>query len=108
MSKWLHVALPHKLRRRTPVDIELSDSVKSEILEVDVAEDSPAVKRKILELNFPKTALIVMIKREGKFITPNGQTVIEPHDTLMLLAETRESLSMALAQVCHLPMQEED
>ncbi|GAO29360.1 potassium/proton antiporter [Geofilum rubicundum] len=108
MSKWLHVALPHRLRRRTPVDIELSDSVKSEITEVDVAEDSPAVHKKILELNFPKTALIVMIKREGKFITPNGHTMIEPHDTLMMLAETRESLSDALSKVCLLPFGEED
>jgi potassium/hydrogen antiporter len=108
MSKWLHVALPHRLRRRTPVDIELSDSVKSEITEVDVAEDSPAVKKKILELNFPKTALIVMIKREGKFITPNGHTVIEPHDVLMMLAETRESLSDALSKVCLSPFGEDD
>jgi cell volume regulation protein A len=108
MSKWLHVALPHKLRRRTPVDIELSDSVKSELTEVDVAEDSPAIKKKILELNIPKTALIVMIKRDGKFIMPNGHTVIQAHDTLMLLAETRESLNIALSQVCLLPFGEED
>ena len=107
MSKWLHVALPHKMRRRTPIDIELSDSVKSELTEVDVPSDSPAVKKKILELNFPKTALIVMIKRKGKFITPNGHTIIESSDTLMVLAETRESLSMALSQVCLLPMGEE-
>jgi len=103
VSKWLHVALPHKLRRRTPVDIELSDSVKSELTEIDVPAESPAINKKILELNFPKTALIVMIKRNGKFITPNGNTVIQIDDTLMVLAETQESLSLALSQICLVP-----
>lgn len=106
VSRWLRVALPHKLRRRTPVDIELSDSVKSEIVEVDMALDSPAVNKKIVDLNFPKTALIVMINRDGKYLTPNGNTVLKPNDKLMVLAETRESLSEALEQVCTLPMED--
>lgn len=100
VSKWLHVALPLKLRRRTPADIELSDSVKSELIEVDIMDDSPAAGRKILELNFPKTALIVMINRSGKFITPNGNTQIMKGDKLMILAETAESLTKALNLVC--------
>lgn len=100
VSKWLHVSLPHKLKRRTPSDIELSDSVKSELLEVEIADDSPALGKKILELKFPETALIVMINREGKFITPNGNTVIEEGDKLMILAETNDSLNIALKKVC--------
>lgn len=107
VSKWLHVALPHKLRRRTPADIELSDSVKSELIEVDIMDDSPAAGRKILELNFPKTALIVMINRSGKFITPNGNTQIMKGDKLMILAETAESLAKALNLVCPVSIGEE-
>lgn len=102
VSKLLHVALPGKLKRRTPVDIELSDSVKSEIIEVDVSEDSPAAGKKIMNMGFPKTALIVLINRNNKFLTPNGSTIIEPGDKLMVLAETVDSLNKALQIVCPL------
>jgi potassium/hydrogen antiporter len=102
VSKKLHVALPLKLRRRTPVDIELSDSVKSELIEVDVMAESPSAGKKVLELGFPKTALIVMINRNGKFLTPNGGTVIKPGDKLMVLAETSDSLAKALDLICPL------
>ena len=30
MAKWLHVSVPEKAKRRTPLDIELSDNVKTE------------------------------------------------------------------------------
>ncbi|ASB49346.1 potassium/proton antiporter [Alkalitalea saponilacus] len=106
VSKLLRVALPHKLRRRTPADIELSDTVKSELIEVDIEEDSPAAGKKIVDLGFPKTALIVMIKRHNKFLTPNGNTFIYPGDKLMVLAETSDSLSKALELVCPFPSTE--
>jgi cell volume regulation protein A len=47
-----------------------------------------------------------MINRDGKYLTPNGNTVLQPNDKLMVLAETRESLSEALEQVCTLPMED--
>jgi len=100
VSKWMNLALPEGLKRRLPSDIELSDNVKSLIKEVDIIPDIPVVGKKIYEIGFPETALIVMIKREGNFLTPNGSTVIEPYDQLVILAETEESLSESLALVC--------
>jgi cell volume regulation protein A len=87
VARFLHVTLPDKVRRRTPLDIALSEDFKSEFLEMDVATESPAAGRKVMELGFPKKALIVLIKRKGKYITPNGSTVIESGDTLLILAE---------------------
>lgn len=92
VAKWLHVDLPEKVKRRTSVDIELSDSVKSEITEVEIPEGSASVGKKIVQLSFPKTALIVMIKRESTYITPNGSTELQSNDKLMILAENAESL----------------
>ncbi|MDG5799274.1 potassium/proton antiporter [Marinilabiliaceae bacterium ANBcel2] len=103
VSKWLKVALPHRLRRRMPVDIELGDSVKSEIIEVEITLESPAVNRKIVDLGIPKTALIVMINRHGNYITPNGNTVIEKGDRLMILAENHDCLKEAVNMVCPIP-----
>jgi potassium/hydrogen antiporter len=32
-----------------------------------------------------------MIKRDGIFITPNGSTVIEPNDVLLILSDNQEA-----------------
>lgn len=87
VARWLHVTLPEKVRRRSPLDIALSEDFKSEFLEIDISADNPAAGKKILELSFPKKALIVLIKRNGKYLTPNGSTVIQAGDTLLILAE---------------------
>ena len=91
-ARLLHVSLPQKLRRRSPLDIALSEDFKSEFIEISIAKDSPAMGKKIMDLAFPKKSLIVLIKRNGKYITPNGSTVIEYGDTLLILAEDQEAI----------------
>jgi cell volume regulation protein A len=94
VARLLHVSLPEKVRKRSPLDIALSDDFKSEFLEIDVAPASPAAGKQVMDLSFPKRALIVLIKRKGKYITPNGSTVIEGGDTLLILAEDQDALEV--------------
>jgi len=93
-AKGLHVSVPEKAKQRTPPDIELSDTMKSELTEIEIDEKSPAAGKRILDIGFPRAALIALIKRKGKFITPNGSTLIEPNDTLVIIAESAESLKL--------------
>lgn len=92
MAKWLGVSVPEKAKRRTPLDIELSDNVKTELTEILIPADTAVVGKPIVELGFPKTAIIAMIKRDGKYITPNGSTVLQSQDRLLVLAEDEESM----------------
>lgn len=92
VSKMLHVSLPERIRKRSPLDIALSEDFKSEFIELDIAQDSKVVGKKVMDLAFPKTSLIVMIKRGGKYRTPNGSTVIESGDSLLILAEDPNTL----------------
>ncbi len=92
VAKWLGVAVPEKAKQKTPLDVELSDTIKSELTEVDIDEHSHVVGKKIVDLSFPRSVLIAMIKRKGKFITPNGATVIEPYDKLVIIADNPESM----------------
>jgi cell volume regulation protein A len=94
VAKWLHVAIPEKAKQKTPPDIELADTIKSELTEIELDEQCPAVGKQIVELGFPRTAIIAVIKRKGKYITPNGSTVLEPNDKLVILAENAESLAL--------------
>ena len=42
--------------------------------------------KKIIELSFPKNAIIAMIQRKGQYLTPNGATRLETGDKLFILS----------------------
>lgn len=94
VARWLHVALPEKVKPKTPTDLFLSDSAKSSLTEITLSVDNSSVGKRIVELDFPKTAIIAMIKRNGNFLTPKGATVLEPNDTLIVLSENEEGIDL--------------
>jgi cell volume regulation protein A len=65
VAKWLHVDVPEKLKRKLPLDIELKDDFKSELVDLDLPVNSPAIGKAIVQLKLPKTVLIVLIHRDG-------------------------------------------
>lgn len=96
VAKWLHVVLPAKVKpRKGTFEILMSEEAKNMIREIKVPENAWAVGRKIVELNFPKTAIIAMIKRGDKYITPNGASVIEGGDNLVILSDNSQSILQA-------------
>ncbi len=96
VAKWLHVSVPGNIKRKFPVDIELTDDTKSELVELDIPDNSPAVGKAVVEIGLPKTALIVMIHRHGKYITANGDTEILKGDHLLVMADTKNSVEEVL------------
>lgn len=90
VAKWLKVTVPEKVKRRFALDHEMSDSVKSEMMEIDIPSDSDAVDKPIVKLGFPKTASIVMVKRSNKYITPSGSTILREGDKLYVLANSKD------------------
>ncbi len=91
VARWLAVDAPLPVRRRYPLEfIQTGDfKIKSGLVEVAIPHDSPAVSRRIVELKLPREALVVLIGREDEFVVPNGGTVIEADDTLLLMADKR-------------------
>jgi cell volume regulation protein A len=86
--------LPEKVKQKTALDLIVSDSPKNKLTEIELESDgTSSVGRKIVELGFPKTAIIAAIKREGAYITPNGNTELKKGDLLMVLAEDENSLN---------------
>lgn len=90
VAKWLHVALPIKAKKLTATDLLLAENPKAEMQEIIITPDCSAVNKKIVDLGFPKNAIIAMIIRGDSYITPNGSTKIEEDDTLVVLADRFE------------------
>ena len=85
VARWLHLAVPEGLKKRSLLDLELSEDFKNALVEVELPTDSPIDGMKIWELDFPKTSLIVLINRYEKFITPNGLTELHSGDKLPVM-----------------------
>ena len=74
------------------VDLELSDGVKSLLTEITVPEDCQTIGKPLVELGMPKTALISLIERKGKYIVPNGTTMLESGDKLFVISENHNDI----------------
>jgi len=92
VAKWLHVSVPEKLKRKFPLDIEMKDGQKSELIEFDITATSPSVGKAVVQLKLPSTAFIVMIHRHGKYLNASGDTVIEVGDHLLVMADNKTTL----------------
>ncbi|MBN2484970.1 MAG: potassium/proton antiporter [Bacteroidales bacterium] len=92
VAKWLHLTLPVKAKQRTQTDMELSDSIKSLLTEIIVPPNCKIIGKPLVELSLPKTALISIIQRNDKYITPNGSTMLEPNDKLFVISENKEAI----------------
>ncbi len=88
MARWLHLAVPERLKRKSLLDLELSEGFKNVLMEVDLPMNSSVGGKKILEIDFPKTSLIVLINREKKYITPTGATELKSGDKLMVMVNS--------------------
>lgn len=92
VAKWLHVGLPEKVKPKSPTDEFLSEHPKTEMREIGIDSGNIVVGKKIVDIQFPKTAIIAMIKRDDKYITPNGATIIEADDVLIVLSDSKKGI----------------
>jgi len=92
VAKWLHVSLPARVKNVTAADILLTEPMNSEFAEFRIAPGSVVAGMKIIDLGFPRNARIALIKRNNKYLIPDGMTVIEPEDRLFILAGSKNIL----------------
>jgi len=97
VAKWLHVALPEKVKPLAPQDAFLLDIPKTMMEEVHIENNSSAIHKKVVDLGFPKNAIITMIKRNDKYLIASGNSVIEEDDTLYVLIDTVDALQKVKA-----------
>lgn len=92
VAKWLHVALPEKVKPISETDKFISDIPKTAMREITLTSEYFAVDKMIVNIGLPKNAIIAMIKRGGKYLTPNGSTILQAQDNLLILSDTVDGL----------------
>lgn len=94
VADWLKVALPEKVKPTTELEKYFADVPKSRVNEIEILPGFAAVSKRIVDLHIPKSAFIVMIKRQGEFMRPGGSTQLQANDTLMVIANKQEEFEM--------------
>ncbi len=92
VAKWLNVSIPSADKILSPSEKFLEEHPKTEMREIGIGNANKVVGKMIVDIEFPKSAIIAMIKRENKYITPNGSTIINPDDVLIVLSESKKGM----------------
>ncbi|MDP9388905.1 MAG: NAD-binding protein [Actinomycetota bacterium] len=85
------VSTPHLLTALVEEAVSVGSLVRllqfrdAQLVEVTLADDSPAVKEPIAELGIPRDATVVAVVRETHVIVPRGDTVLQPGDEVLVL-----------------------
>lgn len=92
VARWLKVNRSVSSTRKYPLEFDITEGFKNELVEITIPNDCPQANKRIVEIGFPKNALIVMIERNKQYITPNGNTIIRPGDNLLVMTNNKRDL----------------
>jgi cell volume regulation protein A len=90
MAKWLRVTE----QPPTTTGIEAADLVppNNEIKIVTLNSESMVVGKRIVDLHFPSSTYITLIKRNEKYIQPTGADKLMAGDRLLVISDNEEEL----------------
>ncbi|HET9443420.1 MAG TPA: TrkA family potassium uptake protein, partial [Acidimicrobiales bacterium] len=102
-NKWLFteawgvdvsVSTPHLLTALIEEAVSVGSLVRlfefeggeARLVEVTLADDSPALDKTLVDLGFPRDATVVAVLRGGHVVVPRGDTVLQRDDEVLALA----------------------
>ncbi len=94
MAKIFNVKEDEAAKPKTPVELELDENIKNELFEIEIPENSKVAGKTIAEMRLPGNILVVLINRYGDYITPNGSTVINAKDKILIMVPNGENISL--------------
>ncbi len=89
VASWLGVDESAPAKPRSPLELEDTGSLKSELVEIEVPANSAIIGKQLVHLSFPPDTLIVLIGRGNDFVIPRGGTIFQPGDRLLALADKK-------------------
>lgn len=75
-----------------PIDLEVIEKTKNGIKEIVISEGDFAVDKRIVDLNLPKGTLVLFIKRASGFIIPDGSSVFNLGDKVLIVTPEKKQI----------------
>lgn len=86
VAKWLGLDTPLLPKPKYPMEFEPTQGFSSDMVEIEIPKDSNLKGKRIVEVEFPKGTLVLLIRRGEEFIIPTGETVLKAGDSLLVLS----------------------
>lgn len=94
VARWLGVDEPLQPRFEVSPVWDAPTNLKSGLVEVGIPQTSFAVGKRLLDLGLPKGAYVVLISRKGHSFVPDGSTVLETNDSMLVFTDHASSLKL--------------
>lgn len=97
VARWLglHKKPSAEEDTESPLLASLEETPRALSRDVQIKSGDFASKKRIVDLHFPESVFIVLLKRGGRFLRPGGSTVLQADDVVTLLADRKEDLDKA-------------
>lgn len=89
-AKWLNLQTPAVEQARDPLGFLDAPRSKNNLIELNLTRASPAVGKRVVDLELPRSALLVLIRRGDEVLVPRGATAIEDGDVVVVIAEKED------------------
>jgi cell volume regulation protein A len=67
--------------------VEIDEQLPTSLETIKLTDSDLAAGDTLRDLNLPQGSLVMMIKRGGKYIIPNGKLTLKRHDLLLIIKE---------------------
>lgn len=88
VGRWLGVNVPAPTSSDIPLSDEFTQQHGGDLVEIIVPDRSQVDGRRIVDIQLPESALVVLIKRGDDFIIPRGDIVLRSKDRLLIAADS--------------------
>ena len=88
VAKWLRVLDLNPSPSRSSLRFDPMASPNRQLVEFEVAPNSDAENKRIVDLRLPAGVLVLLVARDGEDVVPNGGTVLRRGDVIQLLADS--------------------
>jgi cell volume regulation protein A len=87
VASWLGVDVPADERPAAPLELVGPPGDATDLYDLVVATDAAVAGKQLVDAGLPSGALIVLIGGGGDFALPQGSSILQPGDRVLLLAQ---------------------
>lgn len=96
VAHWLNLDLPFKEKEKLKeFDVDFSDDIKSVMSEMKVSVEMLKNGSRLMDIAIPDHILVAMVKRDGRYFIPRGNTHLAEGDTILIITDDEKTLSQA-------------
>lgn len=89
MAHWLGLSAPMP-KEGNDFGVELPDEIDSSLSDMTVTAEMLAAGDTLKDFSLPQGTLVMIVKRDSRYLVPNGSLRLQPGDKLLLISQSQQ------------------